>query len=113
MKEETKKKNVLTGIDIPKWYLELEPKLLEQMELVAKYEEKLNTTRKFIYEMMTDGCIDSIKSGLVTITRTSDSVIEKIQKDKLKDKFPDIYAKFVEKSIRKGGITVKLTGNKQ
>ena len=108
MEKEAKKKTVLKGIEVPEWYLEIEPKLLEQMNELAKAESKLKSIRATIMSMMDDGKIDCIKSDFAVVTRTKDAVIEQILKEKLKEEMPKVYELYLKRSVRKGTLNVKL-----
>lgn len=108
MEKEAKKKTVLSGIDVPDWYLEIEPSLLERMSELAQAESKLKSIRATIMSMMDDEKIDCIKSDLAVVTRTKDAVIEQIIKDKLKEEMPEVYEQYLKRSVRKGTLNVKL-----
>lgn len=108
MEKEAKKKTVLKGIEVPEWYLDIEPKLLEQMNELAKAESKLKSIRATIMSMMDDEKIDCIKSDFAVVTRTKDAVIEQILKEKLKEEMPKVYELYLKRSVRKGTLNVKL-----
>ena len=83
MEEENKEKRVLKGVEIPEWYLKLEPKLLEQIDALETMERKLNTLRNIISDLMEEEKIDAIESDLASVSKTKESIVEQILKKSL------------------------------
>ena len=99
----------LQGIEVPQWYLELEPKLLEAMEACIAAEDKLSEIRSCIYDMMSEEGIDYINSGLTEVTLCKPTTVENIDKERLKNELPDIFKEYTKTYQRKGYAIVKLT----
>jgi predicted phage-related endonuclease len=112
MKKEIPKKVILKGVEIPRWYQELEPKLIELICEIAEKEEQLKTLKSTIQTMMCDDSIDGIESGFAKVSAVKGSLVETILKDKLKEEMPEVYAKYVKTSYRNGYISVKLVNTK-
>lgn len=111
--KENEGKVTLKGMEIPQWYLELEPKLLEQMAAMEQIKVKLDALRLTIYNLMKDEKIDCIDSGLAIVTRTKSSFVDSIQKDKLKEEMPEVFNKYVKKTPKKGSLNVRLASKKE
>ena len=109
----TEEKLTVQGVEVPGWYLELEPKLLEQMEALEKVKRKVDALRTTIYNLMKDEDIDCIKTDLSIVTRTKSSFIDSIDKEQLKLEMPEIFDKYIKKTLRKGSIQVKLVTPKK
>ena len=108
MKKETPKKVILKGVEVPRWYQELEPKLMELMSEIAEKEEQLKALRGTVQTMMNDKGIDGIESEFTKVSTIKGSFVDTILKDKLKEEMPEVYAKYVKTSYRNGTISVKL-----
>ena len=108
MKKETSKKVVLKGVEIPRWYQELEPKLIELMSEITEKEEQLKALRTTVQTMMHDEGIDGIESEFTKVSTVKGSFVDTILKDKLKEELPEIYAQYVKTSYRNGSISIKL-----
>ena len=93
---------------MPGWYLELEPKLIELINQLSETEEKLKALRTTIQTMMDDDGIDGIESEFIKISMIEESFVESIIKNKLKEKMPDVYAKYVKTTYRKASVMIKL-----
>ena len=93
---------------MPGWYLELEPKLIELINQLSETEEKLKALRTTIQTMMDDDGIDGIESEFIKISKIEESFVESIIKNKLKEKMPDVYAKYVKTTYRKASVMIKL-----
>ena len=111
--KESEEKITLKGMEIPQWYLELEPKLLEQMAAMEQMKAKLDALRMTIYNLMKDEEIDCIDSELAVVTRTRSSFVDSIKKDKLKEEMPEVYDKYLRKTLRKGTLHVRLVTQKE
>lgn len=110
--KETPKKVILKGVEVPRWYQELEPKLMELMSEIAEKEEQLKALRSTVQTMMNDEGIDGIESEFTKVSTIKSSFVETILKDKLKEEMPDVYAKYVKTSYRNSSIFVKLVKTK-
>ena len=105
---ENKKRITLKGVNVPQWYLELEPKLIELMNVIADADEKLKALRTTIHTMMEDNGIDGIESEFTKTSMVKEAAVESILKDKLKEEMPEIYARYVKTTYRKSNIAIKL-----
>ena len=85
------KKVKVEGIEVPQWYLDQEPQLLEAIDAFSVAEERLRKIRSFIYDMMISEGIDSINSGLTEASLYKPTVYEVIDKESLKRDLPDIF----------------------
>lgn len=108
MEDKKRKKNKVTGIDIPKWYLEIEPKLLQYIGEYEELENKVKNVKATIKTLMADDGIDMIDSGLTQTIMHSPHDNETIDKDRLKKELPDIYKKYVKIKHVQEYITVKI-----
>ena len=112
MKKENARKVIAKGINVPQWYRELEPKLIELMIELEEKDEQLKALRTTVQTMMSDEGLDGIESELTKVSTVKGSFVESILKDKLKEEMPDVYAKYVKTSYRNGCITIKLVNEK-
>ena len=102
------KKVKVEGIEVPQWYLDKEPQLLEAIDAFSVAEDRLRKIRSFIYDMMTSEEIDTINSGLTEASLYKPTTVETIDKESLKRDFPDIFKEYSKASQRKGYVSVKL-----
>ena len=88
-------------------------KLLEQMAAMEQMKAKLDALRMTIYNLMKDEEIDCIDSELAIVTRTRSSFVDSIKRDKLKKEMPEVYDKYLKKTLRKGTLHVRLVTQKE
>lgn len=105
----TKKENriSLEGVEIPDWYLMLEPEIIEVLALemqVKNRKEKLQTT---ILTMMEQEQIDSIKSDLTSSSRTAPTEYNKFDVSSFKKERPDEYKAYCKTLPRSGSVSLK------
>lgn len=108
MEAAKQERNKTTGADIPQWYLEIEPRLLQYIGELKELEEKVKSVKATIKTLMEDDGIDTIDSGLAQISMRKPYDSETIDKDRLKEELPDVYKEYVKTKHCQGYIAVKL-----
>lgn len=113
MKKETPKRLNVKGVGIPRWYLELEPTMLELMNTIAEAKEKLDALRTTVLTMMNEDGIDGIETEFTKVTKVKGFITETVLKDKLKEEMPEVYVKYIKTTYKKPSITIKLVEAKE
>ncbi len=107
--EGEKQKVVLSGVEIPDWFLKIESPLLTKMAELKAIEEEVKELKASIVTLMKNEGIDRIVSGLSTVSLCRTTVTYRFDKERLKKDLPDIYKRYITETQMSPYIAVKLT----
>lgn len=100
MAEKKEELNIVSGVDIPDWYIVLEPKLIEKMERLSELEKEVKDLKNSIILCMKDEGIDKITSGMLSVSLVTNSKSNSFDRVGLEEKFPEIWDQYVKQFIK-------------
>lgn len=103
----------LKGVEVPDWYLELEPQIIELVNQKDQIESKLTGLRKIVADKMKAEGADTIVSDLTMSSLTKDAIVHKFDTESFRKYHSDLYEEYCKKHLRSGSVSFQLVYKKK
>ena len=103
----------LKGVEVPDWYIELEPQIIELVNQKDQIESKLTGLRKTVADKMKAEGVDTILSDLTMSSLTKDTIVHKFDAKEFRKCHSDLYEEYCKKYPRSGSVSFQLVYRKK
>lgn len=108
-KDETK----LNSVEVPDWYIKLEPRIIELTNLKEKVENELGELRTTVLSMMKAEGITNVASDLTSSSLTKGTMVNKFNTEKFKKDHADLYKRYCTQHYRSESVAFKMVCGKK
>lgn len=100
----------MRGVNIPEWFLKLQPTLVERALQLQEAEREYKELKASIATLMKTDGVEKIDGDLCSVTLCTSGISSKFDKTALKRDMPEIYARYSEETKKAPYIAVRIIG---